>query len=153
MEDSVVTVKMSENSQKLNKSTRKFWVGGRAKLLNRAAAALAALGPFGDSCGGRRRKLELRSFSSAESLLSAPRAAVRQASVGSAAETGGLFGDAQTLRRRFLGVSKFALIFLIKIDAKWEPLGSLFWHTFSIFRAPSGGSNFLCFWVPLSRCL
>ena len=73
--------------------------------------------------------------------------------VGSAAERGGLFGDAETVRRAVFGVPKFSLIFLIKIDPKWESFGSLFWYTFSIFRALSSGSYFLCFWEPLSRRL
>ena len=53
----------------------------------------------------------------------------------------------------FLGVSKFTLIFLIKSDPKWEPLGSTFWKTFSLFRALSRVSKFLCFSQPFSTHL
>ena len=64
-------------------------------------------------------------------------------SVGSALERGGLFGDAETVWGAFFGMLKFTLIFLIKIDRKWEPLGALFWITFSIFRALRRVSSFL----------
>ena len=90
-----------------------------------------------------------RSEISAESLLSAPRAGLRQVGGG----PGALFWDAETVSGAFFGVLEFTLIFLIKIDAKWEPFGSSFWKTFSLFRALSSDSYFLCFWEPLSRRL
>ena len=62
---------------------------------------------------------------------------------GSAPERGGLFGDAERVWGAFFGVLKFTLIFLIKIDRKWEALGALFWSTFSIFRALCRVSSFL----------
>ena len=40
---------------------------------------------------------------------------------------------------------KFTLIFPIKIDSKWEPLGIPFWLTFSISRALRRVSNALGF--------
>ena len=70
---------------------------------------------------------------------------MRQGRARSAAERGGLFGNGKTVRRAVLGVSKFSLILLSKNDPKLEPFGSSFWNTFSLFRALSRVSKFLCF--------
>ena len=67
----------------------------------------------------------------------------------SAAGTGGLFWNAETVGGGLFGVLEFTLIFLTKIDPKWEAFGDPFCITFSIFGALRSVTIFLYFSEPI----